>query len=123
VHNLKKLTFGALYLVIGVAENKNIDSILEEIIPPADFVYATRFQIGGRKCTHPKDILSKSKKHLKKDAHIEMHLDPIKAYDQALKKAQNGDLILVTGSFYLAGELRGKWYSEEWVLEHRKSFV
>lgn len=43
--------------------------------------------------------------------------DPHQALNQILKKARQNDLILITGSFYLAGELRKKWISEEKILE------
>lgn len=123
IDNLKNAKFKKLRLIIGMAENKDSTSILEQIIPLADKVYASRFQIKERKCAHPKMLLEKSRRYLKKNARMEMFLDPERALSSALQEAGKGDLVLVVGSFFLAGELRKKWFPEKWVLEYRKSFA
>lgn len=51
-----------------------------------------------------------------------MFLDPKQALTEALKMSKLNDLILVVGSFFLAGELRKRWYSEDAVLRNRKGF-
>lgn len=122
VDNLRKLRFKKLNLIIGIADDKDHISILEQIIPQADCVFFTRFQNKDRKCAHPKDLLVKSKQYLKKAVRSEVYLDPERALLQALKIAKPDDLILATGSFFLAGELRKRWYPEDFVLEKRKSF-
>ncbi len=120
--NLKNLTFRKLYVIIGIADNKDHLSILEQIIPQADYVFFTRFQNQNRKCAHPKALLLKSKRYFKKNARSYIHLDPEKTLADVLKIAKFDDLILVTGSFYLAGELRKYWYPEDFILNKRKSF-
>lgn len=122
ISNLKLLKYNKLYLVIGIADNKDHISILEQIIPEADYIYFTRFQNKDRKVAHPKDLLKKSKKYFKKIAKSEVCLDSEKALFEALKYAGNNDLILVTGSFFLVGELRKHWYPENTILEKRISF-
>ena len=109
-------------MIIGIAENKDSSLILNKIIPLADNVFITRFQIKDRKCAHPKELLFKSKKYLKTGAKIEMFLDPESAVSKALSLATENDLVLVTGSFFLAGEIRKRWISEEKVLRERKLF-
>lgn len=122
IENLKQLNFRKLYLIIGIADNKDHISILEQIIPEADHLFFTRFQNKDRKCAHPKELLEKSKRYFKKGTESKIHLDPGSALSKALKLANPNDLILVAGSFFLAGELRKRWYPEETVLEKRKSF-
>jgi hypothetical protein len=39
-----------------------------------------------------------------------------------LKKASAQDLIVITGSYFLAGELRKRWYPEEDIVRRRSSF-
>ena len=51
------------------------------------------------------------------------HSDPMNALEVAMKAAKPDDLVLATGSFYLCGELRKRWYPEEWILKNRKSFL
>ena len=53
---------------------------------------------------------------------IKVHIDPWKALKDALNELEKGDLLLITGSFFLAGELRTKWTNEEAILKTRSSF-
>ncbi len=122
VNNIKKLTWSKLYAIISIANNKDHVSILEHIIPLADHVYITCFRVTDRKCAHPKELLLKATPYLKKGATSEMFLDPQQALKNALKNADKKDLIVVTGSFFLAGELRKNWHGEEEILRKRKSF-
>ncbi len=122
VVNLESLKFKKLHLVVGLAENKDETLILDQIIPLADKVYVTRFQIKDRKCAHPKELSEKSKRYLKKGARINTFLDASQAIDKALKNAKKDDLVLVAGSFFLAGEIRKKWFPEKIILRKRKSF-
>ncbi len=120
LENLRNIKFRKSYLIIGIAENKDSIAILEQIIPLADYVIVTRFQIKDRKCAQPKELLEKSKKYLKSGATMEIFLDSKMALSKVLEKSHKEDLILVAGSFFLAGELRKKWFSEEWILRRRK---
>ena len=49
--------------------------------------------------------------------YIHIYIDPWRALNEVLKKANKKDLILISGSFYLAGELRKKWVSEDRILK------
>lgn len=120
--NLKGLSYRHLHLVIGMAENKDDRVILQEIVPHADAVYISRFQIKERKCAHPKKLAEETRKHSKRSARVHTYLDPQHAFNHACTDAKKDDLILVVGSFFLAGEIRQRWYTEEWILKHRKSF-
>lgn len=122
IENIEKLTFKKLYLIIGISDNKDHISILKQIVPYGDHIFFTRFQNKDRKCAHPKELLKKSKKYLKKSSKTYIDLDAEHALDEALKKAGDKDLIVVAGSFFLAGELRKRWISEEEILEKRKGF-
>ena len=88
---------------------KNIQSLAAK-------VFISRYQSSERKCYPPLELAKKMK--LKKPA--EIYLDAKTAFNQARKQAGKNDLILVTGSFYLAGELRQHWRNEESLLEERK---
>ncbi len=122
VSNLKEMLYAKLFLIIGMAHDKDSNSILREVVPRADYMIFTRFQIKDRKCADPVDLERRSVKFKKKSAKTEVLLDPKLALKKAIKMAGKNDLILVTGSFFLAGELRKGWFSEEYVLRNRKSF-
>jgi folylpolyglutamate synthase/dihydropteroate synthase len=51
---------------------------------------------------------------------VRVYIDPTDALVAAQRAAGPEDLILATGSFFLAGELRGRWFSEEYILARRK---
>ena len=124
IDNLKKLKFKKLYLIIGIADNKDHLSILKQLIPQSDFIFFTRFQFQNkdRKCAHPKELLVKSRQYFKKGAKSKIYLDPENALSNAMQLAKSDDLILIAGSFFLAGELRKRWYPEDFILKWRKSF-
>lgn len=123
VRDVSALSFDTLHLVIGVGLKKQAEVILEEIVPLADAVYVTRFQTPGQVAADPNRLLQLARAHKKKKAPAELFLDPNIALDRALSKAGPNDLVLATGSFYLAGELRSRWYPEEWVVRHRRAFA
>ena len=120
VSNLTKLKYQKLFLILGMAENKDASSILKILIPKANHVFTTRFEIKERKCANPV-TLGKIIRTIKKIP-LETYLDPWIALKRARKLATKKDLILVTGSFFLAGELRTKWHSEVETLTHRSSW-
>ncbi len=120
--NISKLKYKKMYLILGTKATKDSESIVESIIPLADHVYVTRFQLKGMQCTSPKELALLAKKYLKKGAKLEVLLDSKQALEKALASANPDDCVLATGSFYLVGELRKRWYSEEKVLTRRKSF-
>ena len=108
---LKKLTYNKLHLVFALAANKE-RSIIDQI--PADFIYPTRFQNPERQAMNPvRDFVSNG-------VNLGGYTDSRQALDAALAAARSDDMVLITGSFYLAGELRQRWYPEESILHLRR---
>jgi dihydrofolate synthase/folylpolyglutamate synthase len=120
--NVRTMKFDALHLIIGIKEDKDLRPLLGEIVPLADSVYATSIMSPTLKSAPPADIARIATALAKKGAAIHIVPSAKDSYTTARGAAGPRDLILVTGSFYLAGELRTRWYPEEWVLKHRKSF-
>jgi dihydrofolate synthase / folylpolyglutamate synthase len=111
-----------MHLIIGMVEEKDHAPILEQLIPLADSVTFTRFQSRERNCATPEELNRKSKKFLRTGTRVSMRLHAIKALEKILEKAHRKDVVLVTGSFFLAGELRKYWIPEERILVTRKPF-
>ncbi|OGG87497.1 hypothetical protein A3B87_02270 [Candidatus Kuenenbacteria bacterium RIFCSPHIGHO2_02_FULL_39_13] len=112
--SLKKLKFNKLFLIFTLNKNKDVRKILKMVnnnLPPECEIYLTRHLAAERACADLKMMynLFLSEKQI--------FIDPWEALNKALKKAGRDDLILVSGSFYLAGELRKKWVSEEKILK------
>ncbi len=119
LENLAQRKYRRLHLVIGISDNKDHGAMLKQIIPLAQTISFTRFQMKDRKCAHPKFLWEQSKRFMQKGTVTRVLLDPMRALSLALNEAKHDDLILITGSFFLAGELRKRWISEEQILEKR----
>ena len=119
---LKNEHFRKLLLVISISDNKDSIAILRQIIPLADEIFFTRFASRDRKPAPPERLLKESKKFLKNGARTGIFLDSQDALAAARQRAAANDCILVTGSFFLAGEARKIWFPEERILKTRRSF-
>lgn len=116
LYELKK---NKLIFVLAVSEDKDHKKILKEIAPIADQIFFTRFLISERQCASPVELL-KIYRTYNKTGKAEVLLDPFTALKAALKTASKDDVVFVTGSFYLAGDLRKHWHREEEILRKRK---
>jgi dihydrofolate synthase / folylpolyglutamate synthase len=115
---IKTFPYRKLHLVIGLAKNKDAEGILREIVPLANKVYLTRFLHERRRTQFLAKMSQITAKLTDKKALV--FVDPRDAIRAAKKAAAKDDLILVTGSFFLSGELRSEWFSEEYILEKRR---
>lgn len=122
LEDLKKLKYRKLILVFGVAASKDGKAMIQLLAPVAAKIFTTRFELGERKCTPPSLIANLARRFSKNGTMIKIFLDPREALELALNIANPHDLVLVAGSFYLTGELRTRWYPEEGVLVHRRSW-
>lgn len=122
ISRTRNLKFNKLFVVLAISEDKDKEDILREIVPYSDQILFTKFINPYRKSADPKELLKLSKKYLKSGVMPRVFLDPVMALNELLKLGNKKDLILVTGSFFLAHDLRSLWYSEERVLKTRQSF-
>ena len=108
----RNFKYKKLFLILGISKNKDIAGICDELIPLADTVILTKAKI--ERAEDPRVI-----KRYVIPAKAGIHsLDPRfrgddiiltnsvkEAMDKARKAARDEDMILVTGSFYVAGEI------------------
>lgn len=113
-----------LIVVLGVLNDKDLNAIARRVARSADHVVLTQGTtppLFGRHWaslstlsdafpTHTSLIITKQK-------------SPMRALAFAQQNVSPRDIILVTGSFYLTGELRKQWYSEKKILRSRSSFL
>jgi dihydrofolate synthase/folylpolyglutamate synthase len=135
VADLGRLSFGDLYLIVAIANNKNDNrAILKHLVclPYTTHIILTQVRTGERRTLSPKLLLSIAKKYREMAGYTKpksrLHAitfacinDSHDALKSAVKVAKKDDVILVTGSFFLSGELRKSWISERSVLNNRKS--
>lgn len=112
INQLKKLKYNKLWVVYASAQNKPALKILKLIQPIADHLILTKFANPFRPCWNPYELAKKIKP-------AKTFLDANQALDLVIKNAKTNDLVLVTGSFFLAGELRSRYYNEEHILKTR----
>jgi dihydrofolate synthase/folylpolyglutamate synthase len=94
-------TFQRLVLVVGVSADKDIDGILRELVPRAAFVVLTRSN--SPRAARPDDLARRVR--ALGDVEAVACEKPGQALELARARARPDDLVCVTGSFYLAGEV------------------
>lgn len=123
VYNLRDLKYDKLIVILSISNTKKDNiAIVEPIASIADEIILTSTATEERRSVHPSALLPYIKKYKKNKTKVEIVMSPKEAIILAKKGAKKEDCILVTGSFFLAGDLRTLWFSEEWVLKNRRSF-
>jgi dihydrofolate synthase / folylpolyglutamate synthase len=120
VNFVKRLKNRKLNLLTTLAGNKEAAHIFDKVMPLADKVFLTRFLDHKRQGADLKKLSAAAAKFTKKK--MEIFIDPWQALDKALAETGKDDVLLLTGSFFLTGELRKKWHSEEDILKNRDMF-
>jgi dihydrofolate synthase/folylpolyglutamate synthase len=101
--SLRELEYSQLILILGISTRKDISEMMAEILPIADKVIITQAAFRGNE---PMMIASTVQKYTH---NYEIIPEPALALEQALKSAQPDDLLCVTGSLFLVGEIRKIW--------------
>ncbi len=97
---LENFKFHKLILILGFAQDKDLDNILNEIVTIGDAIIVTRSK--NPRAAAPEDLYQRIEKLCGKHAEI---LDNTQdAVVAAKRMASKEDLICVTGSAYVAGE-------------------
>lgn len=96
-----------LQLLIGFAANKNWHAMLKQLatLQPQN-VACTRFTENIFRSVAAPAELARATKKLLPQATVEQFLDPREALIWIKKKQKTSDVLLITGSMYLSGELR-----------------
>ena len=100
--------YNKLTTIIGVSADKKLGLMLDEIIPISDSVIVTKHHVAGR-ALDPEALAIMVSKYGKKAI---VTTDVGEAIDIALKSCGKDDLICITGSVFLIGEARERWYKE-----------
>ena len=90
-----------LFLVLGISTDKKIAGIIATLAPLAHQVIVTRSQ-SPRACD-PQDLAAQVRQH---GVPVHIESDAIVALEFARAQAQPSDLVCVTGSVHLLGEIK-----------------
>lgn len=98
---LKLFSYDKLILGIGILKDKDVDHMIEKLIPLADIIVATEVSMPRK--LDAEELASKISKY-NDEIYIEKNIKD--AINKAISLANKNDLILFGGSLYLIGEVR-----------------
>lgn len=107
IQTITGLNLKNINLLVGFSGNKNIKKMISQLakLKPKT-IACTRYTINPlRRVADPKDLAQRFKKLLPK-TNIKIFIDPKDAFLDTKKQLKTKDTLLVTGSMFLAGELR-----------------
>lgn len=96
------------YLIFATTSDKDVKGILEIVAPFFDRIFLTQF-VGNKRATPPEELLRLAPQdtgHPEGASKYELCEDPSVAWNAAQKMATEDDLVCISGSFFLAGEIR-----------------
>lgn len=98
-----------LYLIVGFSNDKNIKVLINHLAKlKPKMIFCTRNTVNPfRKVASPQKIQQLFRAQLPQNKNIVIRLDPIEAWEEALARIKPTDMVLVTGSIFLSGEIRG----------------
>ena len=101
----RDIAFKRLILIIGILRDKDIDRILETLVPLSDIVIPVQ---PDEERAIPVDLLmERAKRYIHSPDSINAIRDVKDAVEFGLKRAEANDLICITGSIFTVGEARG----------------
>lgn len=104
-------------VIFGCKDAKDAKTMLRELAKIAKVIHTTRYSVGRGAPMNPATLLAMVPKAKRGEAFLFAH----DAVAYTLAHAKPTDTVLVTGSLYLAGEVRTRWVAEEDILRNRSS--
>jgi dihydrofolate synthase/folylpolyglutamate synthase len=118
---IRVLDYKRVHVIFGIGNKKDVAKSLRPLLRLATRWTITRANVAYPVPMPPKRI-AKALTKLRPAGKIVIQPNAWRALQQAFKTQHPEELLLVTGSFYLAGELRQHWISERYILIHRTPF-
>ncbi len=121
--SLKNVKYKRLIMLFSMTAGKNTFQSMKEIAHLADHIVFTRaLDLPGNRRTVPLHEFQENVRKLKIKAKSDYFLDPWQAMHYAISQTNSKDCLLITGSMYMAGNLREKWINEKYILRNRSSY-
>lgn len=95
-------------IVVGMVQGRSVTDTLLPILTLGSRIIATTPIVKGKDPVPPSEIAACARNLGQEN--IAIVEDPHRAFEIVLKEANRKDIILVTGSFYLIGPLRARWF-------------
>lgn len=131
-HNVDKVRFtmdkiqasylgNKLHIIFGTGATKDAYGMLDILASYAHTISLCPIT-GSKKDSFSISQMYQYLQHRYPDLNVVVFLDASDALQEAVSEATENDTILVTGSLYLTGALRTKWYPVSYILQNCKSF-
>ncbi len=121
VEGVSSREFERLIFVLGAVNDKDFAGMAEVFAPVGDRYFVTLPPASAPRPGLAPDVFAQALKEAGA-AGVETRIDAWGALDEALDEAGEEDLIVITGSMFIAGELRRRWVSEERIVESGSAF-
>ncbi|MGC4192703.1 MAG: Mur ligase family protein [Thermomicrobiales bacterium] len=102
---------GRRITVLGALETKQADEMIASLVPVVDEIVATSPQVLAKEAREAESIAEIARR-VGFHGPLTVEPDSHRAIERALAAAGTKDAILVTGSLYLIGNVRGRWFGE-----------
>lgn len=109
---------GRLIAVAGMLESKEHRSMLAEIATIADEIVTTTPRVLAKPGADAQALAGEAIA-AGFDGPVTAVAEPQAALDLALARVTSADLVVVTGSLYLVGNVRGRWYPDDAIVVQR----
>ena len=101
-------------LVLGILADKSSEEMIEVLAPSAQSVIVTQPQVFGSK--RPERLERLAALFRQYTDQVQAEPDPARAVELALAQTPADGALIVTGSLYLVGQVRGRWFPESALL-------
>lgn len=98
-----------IVMVLAVKREKHVENMVRRIVPICQTFVLTGYDLiteGGYARSYSPEELEEQIKNIDPDASVHRCPDPIDAFQMGKRMAQSDDVLLVTGSLYLIGEIK-----------------
>ncbi len=113
--------FERLIFVLGAVNDKDFAGMAEVLAPAGDKFFVTIPPASAPRPGLAPEVFARALEEAGAGG-VETRVDAWGALDEALDEAGEDDLVIVTGSMFLAGELRRRWVSEERIVESGSAY-
>ncbi len=122
VEGISNWEFERLIFVLGVVNDKDFAGMAEVFAAAGDRFFVTLPPASAPRPGLAPDVFARALEEAGAGG-VETRIDAWGALDEALEEAGEDDLLIITGSMFLAGELRRRWVSEERIVESGSAFL
>lgn len=120
---LAPVPHGRRIVVAGLLEAKQGDAMLKSLVPVMDVLIATSPRVLAKEAMMTSGV-EEYARMAGFGGEVHLQSDPMQAIELALSLAKPGeDAVIVTGSLYLVGNIRERWFPESLILQTQSSWA